>query len=178
MAPFGVALIGFIGVLCVPHPRLPGLTYFFLFFITGGLYPSIMGIISWVGNNLAPSFKRAVGMALLISIGNLGGTVGSNIFLANQSPNYWLGYGFSAGVIVAAIISTIILQLATKNINKKRDLISEEEVRARYTEGQSKNVRVGASFSSVLSAYANAPLQRSFTRWAINRRCSDTFTRI
>ncbi|KAH6663996.1 major facilitator superfamily domain-containing protein [Plectosphaerella plurivora] len=134
--PFSIALVGFIAVLAIPHPRLPGLTYFFLFFITSGLYPSIIGCISWVGNNLAPSFKRAIGMALLISIGNLGGAVGSNIFLREQAPNYWLGYGFSAGVIVSAITATIILQFATKRINKKRDLIPEDEIRARYTEDE------------------------------------------
>ncbi|KAH7361732.1 major facilitator superfamily domain-containing protein [Plectosphaerella cucumerina] len=134
--PFSIALVGFIGVLAIPHPRLPGLTYSFLFFITSGLYPSIIGCISWVGNNLAPSFKRAIGMALLISIGNLGGAVGSNIFLREQAPNYWLGYGFSAGVIVSAITATIVLQFATKRINKKRDLIPEDDIRARYTEDE------------------------------------------
>lgn len=155
--PFSIALIGFIGVLAIPHPRLPGLTYFFLFFITSGLYPSIIGCISWVGNNLAPSFKRAIGMALLISIGNLGGAVGSNIFLREQAPNYWLGYGFSAGVIVSAITATIILQFATKRINKKRDLIPEEEIRARYTEGQSKR---GLCMESVTDIHGADELQQ------------------
>src|SRR5688572_17639592 len=49
--PFSIALVGFIGVLAIPHPRLPGLTYAFLFLITGGLYPSLIGCVSWVGNN-------------------------------------------------------------------------------------------------------------------------------
>lgn len=122
--PFGIALIGFIGVLAVPYPRLPGLTYLFLLFITGDLYPSPVGCISWVGNNLAPSFKRAIGVALLISVGNLGGAVGSNI-LEEQSPNYWLGYGFLAGIIASATVSTITLLFATKHINKRRDRIPE-----------------------------------------------------
>ncbi|KAM5347705.1 hypothetical protein ACJ41O_007529 [Fusarium nematophilum] len=134
--PFCITITGFVAILAIPHPRLPGLTYFFLFFITGGLYPSIIGCISWVGNNLAPSFKRAIGMALLISIGNLGGAVGSNIFLQEQAPNYWLGYGFSVGIMSAAVISTVILHLATQRINKQRAMIPEEEVRAKYTEAQ------------------------------------------
>jgi hypothetical protein len=32
-------------------------------------------------------------MALVVSGGNLGGLVGSNIFLASQAPSYPLGYG-------------------------------------------------------------------------------------
>lgn len=130
-------------MLAIPHPALPGVTYFFLFFITGGLYPSIIGCISWIANNLAPSYKRAIGMAILMSFGNLGGAVGSNIFLQNQAPHYWLGYGFSIGVMLAAVVSTIVLHFATQTINKKRSRMSEEEIRARYSESKS-------SISSVL----------------------------
>jgi MFS family permease len=74
--PYAVSMIGFIMLLAIPHPRLPGLTYTTLFLITGGLYPGIIGVISWNANNLAPSWKRAIGMALLMSFGNLGGAVG------------------------------------------------------------------------------------------------------
>jgi MFS family permease len=134
--PFSIALVGFIGVLAIPHPRLPGLTYAFLFLITGGLYPSLIGCVSWVGNNLAPSFKRAIGLALLMTVGGLGGAVGSNIFLQEQAPNYWVGYGVCAFIVAASIVSALILQWATKCINRKRDLVPEEQVRAQYTEGQ------------------------------------------
>ncbi|KAM0257548.1 hypothetical protein ACHAPA_011673 [Fusarium lateritium] len=103
-----------------------------------GLYPSIIGCISWIGNNLAPSFKRAIGMALLISIGNLGGAVGSNIYLQAQAPHYWLGYGFALGIMSLAVISTIALHFATQRINKRRAMISEDEVRAKYTHAQLK----------------------------------------
>lgn len=128
--------MGYTALLAIPHPALPGLTYFFLFFITAGLYPSIIGTISWVGNNLAPSFKRAVGMAVLMTVGNLGGAVGSNIFIENQAPHYWLGYGFSMGIIVAAILSTLCLKMVTQRINRKRDQVPEEQVRAQYSEGK------------------------------------------
>ncbi|KAH8666219.1 major facilitator superfamily domain-containing protein [Ilyonectria robusta] len=134
--PFGIAVVGFVGLLAVPHPRLPGLTYTFLFFIPAGLYPSVIGCISWVGNNLAPSYKRAIGMALLLTIGNLGGAVGSNIFLGNQAPHYWLGYGFSLAIIVCGIFATLILRFAIKRINEKRDQIPEAETLAKYTEDE------------------------------------------
>ncbi|KAK5464892.1 hypothetical protein LTS15_001455 [Exophiala xenobiotica] len=129
-----IAVIGFIGLLAIPHPKLPGLTYAFLFTIPGGVYPPLIGCLSWVGNNLAPTWKRAVGMAVLISIGNLGGAIGSNIFIARQAPHYWLGYGLALGMVTAAIISTFVLRIAYGMLNKKRDQMSEEEIRAKYTE--------------------------------------------
>lgn len=100
--PFAISAIGFIALLSIPHPRLPGLTYAFLFTIPTGLYPAVISCISWVGNSLAPTWKRAIGMALMMSIGNLGGAVGSNIFLENQAPKYQLGYGFSMGMRVSS----------------------------------------------------------------------------
>lgn len=73
--PYLFAAAGFLTLLAIPHPKYPGLTYFFLFFIPIGIYPSLISLCSWIGNNLAPSWKRAIGMALVVSGGNLGGLV-------------------------------------------------------------------------------------------------------
>ncbi|KAK5001211.1 hypothetical protein LTR66_000089 [Elasticomyces elasticus] len=136
VVPFSIALVGIIALLIIPHPKLPGLTYAFLFTIPAGVYPPLIGVLSWVGNNLAPSWKRATGMALLISIGNLGGAIGSNIFLARQAPSYKLGFGFSCGMISAAICGAFALRIAYGTSNKRRDKISEAEIRARYSEDE------------------------------------------
>ena len=93
-----------------------------------------MGILAWSGNNLAPTWKRAVGMALLISLGNLGGAIGSNIFIEQQKPRYWLGYGFCLGICAAAIACVTLLKFSWAWENKKRDAVDEAEVRSRYTE--------------------------------------------
>jgi hypothetical protein len=114
-------------LIAIPHPNLPCLTYGMLFVVADGLYPTICGVISWNGkcislltpihtrliekaNNLAGSWKRSIGMGLQISLGNLGGTIGSNIFLAKQKLHYWLGYGFSLGIICKANVSPLVLK--------------------------------------------------------------------
>ncbi|GAB7364660.1 hypothetical protein MBLNU230_g5462t1 [Neophaeotheca triangularis] len=134
--PYSVAALAFTALLAIPQPRIPGLTYAFLFAIPAGVYPPLIGILSWVGNNLAPSWKRAVGMALLISIGNLGGAIGSNIFLAEQAPQYWLGYGLALGMLVAAICATLVLRWSYGHTNKKRDRLDEHQIRAEFSEEQ------------------------------------------
>ena len=73
-------------------------------------------------------------MGLQICLGNLGGAIGSNIYLAKQAPHYWLGYGFSLGIIVAAIVCGFLLRHLLQKENEKRELLSEDEVRAKYTE--------------------------------------------
>lgn len=52
------------------HPRV---VYGGVFLAACGIYPAFPGVISWLSNNLAGSYKRSAGMALHIGIGNLGG---------------------------------------------------------------------------------------------------------
>ncbi|KAK4493818.1 hypothetical protein PRZ48_015003 [Zasmidium cellare] len=134
--PYTIAATGFLGLLAVPQPRLPGLTYAFLFFIPAGIYPGLIGILSWIGNNLAPSWKRAIGMSLLISIGNTGGLVGSNIFQEKQAPEYWLGYGFCFGILLAAIASVVVLKVGYERENRRRDEWTGEDGAGRWSEGE------------------------------------------
>jgi MFS family permease len=138
MAGFSIAVVGFIGELAIPHPKLPGVAYFFLFLIAIGLYCPFTAVVTLVANNLAPSSKRAVGMALLISVGNMGGICGSNIYFAAQAPRYWAGYGTSMAVCCAGIITAFVLRKAYQAENRRRDELvagdGEEVIRARYSE--------------------------------------------
>ena len=77
-------------------------------------------------------------MALLISVGNMGGIMGSNIYLASEAPKYPTGFGVSLAMLCLAILSAIVLRLAFAKENKRReDLLAElgdEGIRARYSE--------------------------------------------
>lgn len=44
-----------------------------------------------LGNNLSGQYKRGVGMAVQIGIGNFGGAIASNIFRSQDAPRYILG---------------------------------------------------------------------------------------
>ncbi|KAF2742359.1 MFS general substrate transporter [Sporormia fimetaria CBS 119925] len=138
IAGYCIASVGFIAQLAIPHPKYPGLTYGFLFPVAGGLYCPFICLVSWIANSLAPSSKRAVGMALLISVGNMGGIMGSNIYLAREAPKYRTGFGVSLAMCVAAIAMTFVLRWAYGRENQKREQLfrehSEEDIRARYSE--------------------------------------------
>lgn len=147
-----VGIIGFVGLLAIPHPQLPGLTYGMLFIATSGIYMSLVPTVCFVGksstlyfssqlfthlkisaNNLAPSSKRAIGMAHLICMGNLGGIAGSNIFLAQQAPHYWTGYGFILGIDCVAFLACLMLRYRLKKINSERDKMTDEQIRRLYS---------------------------------------------
>ncbi|KAF7557438.1 hypothetical protein G7Z17_g748 [Cylindrodendrum hubeiense] len=134
--PYGVALVGAIGLLAIPHPRYPGLTYAFLFTFPAGMYPAVISLVSWMSNNLSPTWKRATGIGINIMMGNLGGMIGSNIYMAEEAPGYRTGYGVSLACLTLAIFCTLVLRFAYNRENKKRDKMSMEEIRAKYTEGR------------------------------------------
>ena len=138
MAGFSIAAFGFIGQLAIPHTRLHGLTYGFLFPVAAGLYCPFICIVCWTANNLAPSSKRAVGMALLISVGNFGGIAGSNIYLASQAPKYPAGFGTGLGISLCAIAMAFFLRKTFQKENARKrailDAEGEEAFRARYSE--------------------------------------------
>lgn len=77
-------------------------------------------------------------MGLLISVGNLGGIAGSNIYIASQAPKYPTGFGVGLGMSIAAIIMAHVLRQACDRENKARRKMLDEEgeqaVRARYSE--------------------------------------------
>jgi hypothetical protein len=104
-----------------------------LFVVALGLYTTITGAVSWTGNNLAGSWKRAIGMAIQISVGNLGGAVGTNIYLQKQAPDYPLGYGFSVAILLMAAIAATVLRYALIRVDRQRDQVSREEIMERYT---------------------------------------------
>ena len=79
-------------------------------------------------------------MALMISVGNLGGAVGTNIYLAREAPDYWTGYGVSLGVVVLSLIAAIFLRWKLISINKKREALSVDEIYAKYSEQELINM--------------------------------------
>ena len=139
MLGFSVACVGLTGALVTRrYPSIPGASYFFLFLVAAGFYCPFICIVCLIGNNLAPSSKRAVGMALLISVGNLGGIAGSNIFLAKQAPRYPAGFGTGLGMCFIAVCMAYFLRRAFAAENAKKERFMEgktdAEVRAMYTD--------------------------------------------
>jgi MFS family permease len=53
------------------HDHVPAM-YFGIILAQVGIYPLLPGISAWTGNNLAPSWKRSMGLAWLLAAGNLG----------------------------------------------------------------------------------------------------------
>ncbi|CEL08694.1 hypothetical protein ASPCAL11839 [Aspergillus calidoustus] len=136
LLPNLMALAGFIIMMVsVRYPGVPGVTLFGVFLTTGGLYPISPAVTAWISLNCAGTMKRAVGIAAMISFSQLGGIVGSNIYISSQAPTYPVGFGISLGMLaVFGCIWPVIYYFILKRINAKRAAMDETEIRAKYTE--------------------------------------------
>jgi hypothetical protein len=108
------------------------LCYFAVHLACAGLYPIPPGVSAWTVNNLGPQ-KRAMGVAYMVMIGSIGGVIGSFIFLDREKPRYPTGFGTSLAIAGAGLIAGIVLESLYWRINKHKEALSEEEIRAKYT---------------------------------------------
>ncbi|KAH9919548.1 major facilitator superfamily domain-containing protein [Fomitopsis serialis] len=123
LAGLVMCMIGFaINIADVPV----GVKYFGTFFCVSGSYAAFPGIIAWLGNNLAGQYKRGVGMALHIGIGNFGGAIASNIYLSKDAPRYVLGHALELMFVGIGFIFLPITVLAYKRANALRDKQQQE----------------------------------------------------
>ncbi|KAM0493156.1 hypothetical protein ACHAPB_008560 [Verticillium nonalfalfae] len=113
-----VMIVGFSMCLASANPRV---VYAGVFIAACAIYPAFPGVITWLANNLAGSYKRSAGMAIQIGVGNLGGAMASNFYRGEDSPRYILGHALEIGFICAGIIAALILIFSYTTINKKRD---------------------------------------------------------
>ncbi|KAL4974847.1 major facilitator superfamily domain-containing protein [Aspergillus desertorum] len=84
-----------------------GPAFFAIILTTMGIYPIHPATTSRTANNLAPSGRRAIGLAFNICIGNIGGVVGT-------------------------LIIALVLELSFKWANRRKERIGEEESRQIY----------------------------------------------
>ncbi|CAI7633735.1 unnamed protein product [Penicillium viridicatum] len=99
-----------------------------------GIYPTHPATTSWTMNNLAPSNRRAIGSAFNICIGNIGGIIGSYMYLDHEDPTYPTGFGLSLAFGGTALVAALILELSFFWGNKRKAKLSEDEIRENYTD--------------------------------------------
>ncbi|KAI9809569.1 MAG: hypothetical protein M1825_000001 [Sarcosagium campestre] len=98
-----------------------GVKYMAIFFVVGGIYITQPIVMLWMVGNLGGHYKRAFGTAMQIGIGNLGGILGSTIYVQREKPRYFTGYSVALALFVACGVLCTIFFLALAAENWKRD---------------------------------------------------------
>lgn len=134
--PLLLIVAGFVTVL----PLAPNITqhiapcYVGVVLICLGIYPTNPAGSAWISGNLAGPSKKAMGIALNICMGNLGGIVGSYMFLEAEAPGYPTGFGTGLTVVASAVFSSMFLEYSYWRLNKKRAAMDRATILSTYSE--------------------------------------------
>jgi MFS family permease len=103
-----------------------GVKYFACFLCTTGIYILTGLNITWIGSNTKGRYKRAVAIGMNQTLGNAGGVLSGQIYLATQAPRYIEGQAVSLSMFGVGMIVTIImlLVLLARNAQKAKRLAS------------------------------------------------------
>lgn len=142
MSGIVLCAIGYIVLLCQGPAKgglAIGVRYMALFFITSGIFIVQPMVVVWLMNNVSGHYKRNFASALLVGIGNLGGIVGSNIYLDREKPRFKTGYSIGLSFIVLAGVLATIFYAGLLAENRRRDR-GERDERFRLPKAQLENL--------------------------------------
>lgn len=122
-----ISMVGYILQLTLPQHQ-QGVKYFATFLCSIGLFAASGLNIPWLGNNLRGHTRRAVGGAVQVATGQLGGVAAAYIYRAPNAPGYFLGHGMALGFLVMAAVGTILQLWLLGRENRKLDKEEEEGV--------------------------------------------------
>ena len=112
---------GAVGYLLLILVKKVAVKYFALFLVTGGLYPCIGLVLSWVSNNNGSDSKRGAAFILMNFVGQCGPLLGTHIFPASEGPFYKKGFYISFGACSLAAILALVEVAWLWHLNKKLD---------------------------------------------------------
>ncbi len=110
--------------------------YFAAVVMCVGIYPIQPAAASWNANNIAPEARRAMAIALNNCVGNIGGILGSFMYIESESPKYHTGFGLGLALGGSGIMMAFLLEWSYKRGNAKKAEMTLEEIQARYTEAE------------------------------------------
>jgi len=116
----GIAMVGYILQLTLPQHQ-QDVKYFATFLCAIGLFAASGLNIPWLGNNLRGHTRRAVGGAVQVATGQLGGVAAAYIYRAPNAPGYFLGHGMALGFLMMAAVGTVLQWWLLRRENKMLD---------------------------------------------------------
>ncbi|KAJ5549003.1 hypothetical protein N7513_006237 [Penicillium frequentans] len=132
-ACYAATVVGYL-IAVVPPTFLPGLTYAGCFIAACGIYPAIPGLLALSSNNWAPNAKRAVGMAIQMGFGTMGGAAASNFYRSTDAPRYRLGHALVLVFAGLGLATMILYYIICRRVNAKRE--AEADSVYQYTSDQ------------------------------------------
>ncbi|UNI16059.1 hypothetical protein JDV02_002534 [Purpureocillium takamizusanense] len=100
-----------------------GARYFACFLVCMGIYPVVPQDIAWNANNIGGSTKLAVGIAMHIGFGNLGGAVAGFVVRHDEAERFVSGHNIMLLITGAACLLAVFMSWSVRKENARRDRV-------------------------------------------------------
>ncbi|KAK4516656.1 uncharacterized protein ATC70_011633 [Mucor velutinosus] len=124
--PAAIGVIGYALLYALRHKGAVAM-YIAACITVTGVFSHIPAMLSWFGNNIGGHTKRGVASAIIISIGNVGGAIGGQIYRANDAPLYATGNLAAMGLMIGAVTFSLLFKFLLERENKRRDNLTPEQ---------------------------------------------------
>jgi MFS family permease len=94
---------------------------------TTGVFAHIPAMLSWFTNNIGGHTKRGAATAFIISIGNVGGAIGGQIYRADDAPHYARANSVALGLMCGVVLFSLLFKWNLIRENARRDRLTPEE---------------------------------------------------
>lgn len=101
----GVSITALIILIFLPENCVLG-SYITACIITATIYAHVALKVTWIANSFTGYTRRTVALGVIISIGSIGGAIGSQLF--NDAPNYTTGKAVTMTLIALQSIAVLI----------------------------------------------------------------------
>ncbi|KZT25394.1 MFS general substrate transporter [Neolentinus lepideus HHB14362 ss-1] len=123
----GAGAIGIIGYIVLLTTKTPGAQYVGVHLANAGVYTGNALLLSWPSENISGQTKRAVGVAMQITIGDIGAIAGVLIYRPNFAAHLYRKPNIIAiGYLTFAISVATYLWVWMANENRRRDRLMEQ----------------------------------------------------
>ncbi|UNI24979.1 hypothetical protein JDV02_010692 [Purpureocillium takamizusanense] len=95
--------------------------YLSCFLVAITAFTSLPTVLAWVTYQQSGQYKRAVSSAMILGCGNVGGIIGSNIWLAREAPTFKTGVSISLAFLVLCGIASTGYYMGLRAENQLRD---------------------------------------------------------
>ncbi|KAF6745722.1 major facilitator superfamily domain-containing protein [Ephemerocybe angulata] len=128
----GLFMIGFcatavVGFVMLISTHKPAVQYVGTFFAVCGIYPNVPMGVAWNGNNIGGATKRAVGIAMHVGFGNLGGVIAGFVYRKADAPRYFQGHGLLIATTTMSLCLSTFMHFYLKRENARRDALMRDK---------------------------------------------------
>ncbi|KAG0310546.1 hypothetical protein BGZ99_000306 [Dissophora globulifera] len=121
-----LAAIGYILLIVTRYSSLAA-RYVSLIICTSGVYSFVPIALSWPSSNIGGHTKKGVAIAAIISISQVGGFAGGQLYREDDAPLYVRGHTISACLLVVDTLLILGFKFLLRRENRRRDRLSPEE---------------------------------------------------